>query len=92
DDAPPWDLDGPAGPTGPAGHAEAPASTPAQPEAPTSRRARIAEVAAQAHPDVPPPDPDAAVDLDDAEVDAESSAELLARELGARMIEEIPRT
>ncbi|MBS4752103.1 DNA polymerase III subunit gamma and tau [Nocardioides sp. zg-ZUI104] len=92
DDAPPWDLDGPAGPTGPAGHAEAPASTPAPPEAPTSRRARIAEVAAQAHPDVPPPDPDAAVDLDDAEVDAESSAELLARELGARMIEEIPRT
>ncbi len=35
-------------------------------------------------------DPDAAVDRDDADVDAESGAELLARELGAQVIEEIP--
>ncbi len=41
--------------------------------------------------DAPPEDPDAHVNFDDAEVDAESSAELLARELGAQMIEELPR-
>ena len=46
----------------------------------------------QGHADAPPEDPDVHVDLDDAEVDAESSAELLARELGAQVIEEIPRS
>ena len=37
-------------------------------------------------------DPDAAVDRDDADVDAESGADLLARELGAQVIEEIPHS
>jgi DNA polymerase-3 subunit gamma/tau len=45
----------------------------------------------QAEAEAPKQDPDAAVAFDDAEVDEESSAELLARELGARVIEEIPR-
>ncbi|WP_436699090.1 DNA polymerase III subunit gamma and tau [Nocardioides sp. BYT-33-1] len=62
-------------------------------EGPVSRRSRVADIQAQADAaaEAPPEDPDAAVDLDDREVDAESSAELLARELGAQMIEEIPR-
>lgn len=61
---------------------------------PTSRRPRMADIQAQesARAEAPPEDPDSHVDLDDAEVDAESSAELLARELGAQVIEEIPRS
>ncbi|WP_182378967.1 DNA polymerase III subunit gamma and tau [Nocardioides sp. WS12] len=58
-------------------------------EEPVSRRPRMADI--QAEVEAPKQDPDAAVAFDDAEVDEESSAELLARELGARVIEEIPR-
>ncbi|KRB80355.1 DNA polymerase III subunit gamma/tau [Nocardioides sp. Root190] len=77
DDAPPWAVDG----EGQPGEQE------------QSRRSRMADIQAQenARADGPPEDPDAHVDFDDAEVDAESSAELLARELGAQVIEEIPR-
>ena len=39
-------------------------------------------------PDQPPDDPDAAVHPDDADADAVSTDDLLARELGAQMIEE----
>ncbi|WGX96272.1 DNA polymerase III subunit gamma and tau [Nocardioides sp. L-11A] len=79
DDPPPWATEPP------------PADGP--PEEPVSRRSRVADIQAQADAaaEAPPEDPDAAVDLNDREVDAESSAELLARELGAQMIEEIPR-
>lgn len=62
---------------------------PAPAEEPVSRRPRMADIQAEA--EAPKQDPDAAVAFDDAEVDEESSAELLARELGARVIEEIPR-
>ena len=79
-------------PAGPPSDDAPPWSVPGEDE-PTSRRARMADI--QAREDErsaePPVDPDAHVDLDDAEVDAESSAELLARELGAQIIEEIPR-
>jgi DNA polymerase-3 subunit gamma/tau len=57
------------------------------PEPPVSRRPRMADIQAEA---VTAHDPDEAVDLDDADVDAESGAELLVRELGAQVIEEIP--
>ncbi len=60
---------------------------PADPEPPPPRRPRIADI--QAQPDAVH-DPDAAVDRDDADVDTESGADLLARELGAQVIEEIP--
>ncbi|MEV5003253.1 DNA polymerase III subunit gamma and tau [Nocardioides sp. LML1-1-1.1] len=77
DDPPPWAVPG----------------EEAAPAEPTPRRPRMADIQAREdeRAEEPPVDPDAHVDLDDAEVDAESSAELLARELGAQMIEEIPR-
>lgn len=80
DDPPPWATEPP------------PLDGPPEPE-PGARRQRIADLQAQvdAAAEAPPEDPDAAVDFNDREVDAESSAELLARELGAQMIEEIPR-
>ncbi|WP_183098819.1 DNA polymerase III subunit gamma and tau [Nocardioides pelophilus] len=65
---------------------DAAGSSPA-PEPPVSRRPRMADI--QAEPEVAH-DPDAAVDRDDADVDTESGADLLARELGAQVIEEIP--
>ncbi|WP_196781144.1 hypothetical protein [Nocardioides sambongensis] len=84
DDAPPppWDPPEPDGPE----------HEGAAPEAPQSRREMVAEIQAEARAEQrgPAVDPDAAVNFDDAEVDAESSTELLARELGAQMIEEIP--
>ena len=65
-----------------------PAAPPVvEPEPPAPRRPRMADIQAEPE-DVH--DPDAAVDRDDADVDAESGAELLARELGAQVIEEIP--
>lgn len=83
DDPPPWAVPG----------NEAPTAGPAQPAEPTPRRPRMADIQALEgeRADAPPEDPDAHVNFDDAEVDAESSAELLARELGAQMIEELPR-
>jgi DNA polymerase-3 subunit gamma/tau len=63
------------------------AVAPVDPEPPSPRRPRMAEIQAEAE-DVH--DPDAAVDRDDDVVDAESGADLLARELGAQVIEEIP--
>lgn len=61
-----------------------------EPEPPAPRRPRMADIqAASAEPEVVH-DPDAAVDRDDADVDAESGADLLVRELGAQVIEEIP--
>ena len=60
---------------------------PVEPEPSAPRRPRVADIQAEsdtAH------DPDAAVDRDDADVDAESGADLLVRELGAQVIEEIP--
>ncbi len=62
-----------------------PSEAAAPPPAP--RRPRMADI--QAEPEVAH-DPDAAVDRDDADVDAESGADLLVRELGAQVIEEIP--
>ncbi len=56
-------------------------------EPPAPRRSRMADV--QSQPELVH-DPDAAVDRDDADVDAESGADLLVRELGAQVIEEIP--
>jgi len=64
-----------------------PASEPPVAEAPP-RRSRVADLAAEAPELVS--DPDADVDPDDADVDPESGADLLARELGAQVIEEIP--
>ena len=58
-----------------------------EPEPAAPRRPRMADIQAQAE---DAHDPDAAVDRDDADVDAESGADLLARELGAQVIEEIP--
>ncbi|MCL2542116.1 MAG: DNA polymerase III subunit gamma and tau [Nocardioidaceae bacterium] len=55
-----------------------------------SRRAMVEQY--QAQDEEPPEDPDAAVSLNDTDVDAESGPDLLARELGAQMIEEIPRS
>lgn len=82
DDAPPWAVPG-----------NEPPPDEAAPADPAPRRPRMADI--QAREDglaaAPPEDPDAHARFDDAEVDAESSAELLARELGAQMIEEIPR-
>lgn len=78
--------------------APGPAAAPAAPEPPPEpepappappRRPRLADVAAQPDPG-PADDPDAAVDPDDADVDPESGTDLLARELGAQVIEEIP--
>ena len=63
------------------------ASTPPAPDPPVIRRPRMADI--QAEPGVVH-DPDSAVDRDDADVDPESGADLLARELGAKVIEEIP--
>ncbi len=84
DDAPPWAVPGNEAPAG---------AAPAAPAEPTPRRPRMADIQAREDglADAPPEDPDAHARFDDAEVDAESSAELLARELGAQMIEEIPR-
>jgi DNA polymerase-3 subunit gamma/tau len=62
---------------------------PVAPEPPTPRRPRMADIKAEAE---EVHDPDAAVDRDDADVDAESGADLLARELGAQVIEEIPHS
>ncbi|HWJ65749.1 MAG TPA: DNA polymerase III subunit gamma and tau [Nocardioides sp.] len=89
DDPPPWSVEPPGGPE----PAAAPGTGPGAGEDAAPRRIRMADIQAQesARADTPPEDPDAHVDLDDAEVDAESSAELLARELGAQVIEEIPR-
>ncbi|WP_183096007.1 DNA polymerase III subunit gamma and tau [Nocardioides stalactiti] len=62
-----------------------------EPEPPPPRRPRMADIqAAEAAEQEEAHDPDAAVDRDDADVDAESGAELLVRELGAQVIEEIP--
>ncbi|TYL54889.1 DNA polymerase III subunit gamma and tau [Nocardioides sp. BGMRC 2183] len=82
---PPWDPPEPDGPDAP-DH-----GTPTR-ETPQSRREMVDEIQAQARAErqTPALDPDAAVNFDDADVDAESSTELLTRELGARMIEEIP--
>ncbi|QSR24514.1 DNA polymerase III subunit gamma/tau [Nocardioides aromaticivorans] len=82
DDPPPWAVPGDQAP---------PAD--AAPSEPTPRRPRMADIQAREGElaDAPPEDPDAHARFDDADVDAESSAELLARELGAQMIEEIPR-
>jgi DNA polymerase-3 subunit gamma/tau len=84
DDPPPWATEPP------------PVDGPPEPEPdyePGARRQMIADIQARADAaaDAPPEDPDAAVDFNDQEVDAESSAELLARELGAQLIEEMPR-
>ncbi|GAB2979222.1 hypothetical protein GCM10027076_16170 [Nocardioides montaniterrae] len=54
------------------------------------RRALVESV--QAEQEAPRTDPDEAVSFDDAEVDAESGTDLLARELGAQLIEEIPHS
>lgn len=59
---------------------------PAEPTPPPPRRPRMADIQAEAD---EAHDPDAAVDRDDADVDAEAGADLLARELGAQVIEEI---
>ncbi|MEQ6902208.1 hypothetical protein, partial [Nocardioides sp. YIM 152588] len=77
---------------GPQAHApQAEQAAPQAPQQAGSRRAMVAEIQAEAQAaQAAPVDPDAAVAMDDAEVDAESGADLLARELGARMIEEIP--
>lgn len=82
DDAPPWAVPGDQAPPADAAPAE-----------PAPRRPRMADIQAREGElaDAPPEDPDAHARFDDADVDAESSAELLARELGAQMIEEIPR-
>lgn len=83
-DPPPWAVPG----------NEQPAdAAPAAPAEPTPRRTRIADIQAREEglAGTPPEDPDAHARFDDADVDAESSADLLARELGAQMIEEIPR-
>ncbi|MDN5744774.1 MAG: hypothetical protein L0H31_06585, partial [Nocardioidaceae bacterium] len=89
--APPWASDDPA-PADRADRAAPPASSDQAPpvEEPTSRRPRMAEVAAQS--EAPSDDPDAAARFDDTVVDDESSADLLARELGAEVIEELPRS
>lgn len=84
DDPPPWATEPP------------PVDGPPEPEPdpePGARRQMIADIQARADAasEAPPEDPDAAVDFNDQEVDAESSAELLARELGAQLIEEMPR-
>ncbi|HJQ07704.1 MAG TPA: hypothetical protein VJ872_19790, partial [Nocardioides sp.] len=67
---------------------------PPAPERPSgaeqARRALVEEVQAQEA--APRVDPDEAASLDDADVDAESGTDLLARELGAKMIEEIPHS
>jgi DNA polymerase-3 subunit gamma/tau len=55
-----------------------------------ARRALVEEVKAEEQ--EPRVDPDEAVSFDDADVDAESGTDLLARELGAKMIEEIPHS
>ncbi|WP_322937621.1 DNA polymerase III subunit gamma and tau [Nocardioides bizhenqiangii] len=60
---------------------------PAEPAPPPPRRPRMADI--QAEP-ADLHDPDSAVDRDDADVDAESGADLLVRELGAQVIEETP--
>ncbi|XBB65947.1 DNA polymerase III subunit gamma and tau [Nocardioides sp. WV_118_6] len=88
-DPPPWATEPP-----PPDDGYPPDPGPGPGPEPTPRRPRMADfqAQAQAQADAPPEDPDAHVNLDtDAEVDEESSAELLARELGAQVIEEIPR-
>jgi DNA polymerase-3 subunit gamma/tau len=72
---------------------EAPPEPPGEPEREPDapRRPRMADIAA-AEPEAPPEDPDAAVHPDDADVDSVSTDDLLARELGARMIEETPHS
>ncbi|HVK28202.1 MAG TPA: hypothetical protein VM575_07670, partial [Nocardioides sp.] len=84
DDPPPWAVPGNGQPVD---------AAPAAPAEPTPRRTRMADIQAREEglADGPPEDPDAHARFDDADVDAESSADLLARELGAQMIEEIPR-
>ncbi len=64
-----------------------PRRRPSRATPPTPRRPRMADIQAEAE---AVHDPDAAVDRDDADVDAEAGADLLARELGAQVIEEIP--
>jgi DNA polymerase-3 subunit gamma/tau len=79
-DPPPWDVPGDAAPGD-------------EVEQPSSRRQLIADVQARedSWAEGSPEDPDVHVNFDDADVDAESTADLLSRELGAQMIEEIPR-
>jgi DNA polymerase III subunit gamma/tau len=86
---PPTEPATPAAPAAPLSSEPAePAAPPVvEPEPPAPRRPRMADI--QAEPEEFH-DPDAAVDRDDADVDAESGAALLARELGAQVIEEIP--
>jgi DNA polymerase-3 subunit gamma/tau len=92
--APPAPRTQPAEPDGPPAWAAAEPEPPPQPEPPVSRRPPPEAFAPEQAAAAPEPvhDPDAAVDLDDAEADHESGAELLARELGAQVIEEIPRS
>jgi DNA polymerase-3 subunit gamma/tau len=78
----------PAAPPAPVPQEAAESTPPPDPEPPAPRRARMADI--QAEPEIVH-DPDAAADRDDADVDAESGADLLARELGAQVIEESPR-
>ncbi len=77
----------------PAPEPRAPAERPPEPPAAPrqSRREMVAGLAAEVE-EQAADDPDAAVDRDDADVDVESGADLLERELGARMIEEIPHS
>ncbi len=85
---PPREPAAPAAPAGPLSSEAADAAPPVDPEPPAPRRPRMADIQAAEAEEVH--DPDAAVDRDDADVDAESGADLLARELGAQVIEEIP--
>lgn len=82
DDPPPWATDAPA------------PERPAEPEPRVSRRPPPEAFAAppEPPPEEPGDDPDSAVRLDDADADHESGAELLARELGAQVIDEFPRS
>ncbi|RHW26714.1 DNA polymerase III subunit gamma and tau [Nocardioides immobilis] len=73
-------------PTAPAAPQESAPPRP-EPEPPAPRRPRMADIQAEAE---AAHDPDEAVDRDDADVDAEAGADLLVRELGAQVIEEIP--
>lgn len=73
---------------------EAVPDRPAEPEPRASRRPPPEAFAAppEPPPEEPGDDPDYAVRLDDADADHESGAELLARELGAQVIDEFPRS
>lgn len=82
DDPPPWATEAPA------------PEQPAETEPRASRRPPPEAFAAppEPTPEEPGDDPDSAVRLDDADADHESGAELLARELGAQVIDEFPRS